>query len=81
MAMSSMTVEVVYEHGVLRPLQPLPLTEQQKVTITVQFQANDRPWPADTAEIYKELAEEDRRLASVMFGMVKETWPPGEEQL
>ena len=28
-------IEAVYEHGVLRPLEPLPLTESQRVTLTV----------------------------------------------
>ena len=28
-------VEAVYEHGVLRPLEPIALTESQRVTLTV----------------------------------------------
>lgn len=28
-------IEAVYENGVLRPLEPLPLTESQRVTLTV----------------------------------------------
>ena len=28
-------VEAVYENGVLRPLEPLPLDEHQRVTVTV----------------------------------------------
>jgi predicted DNA-binding antitoxin AbrB/MazE fold protein len=32
----AITVEAVYENGVLRPAQPLPLNEHEKVTITVQ---------------------------------------------
>jgi predicted DNA-binding antitoxin AbrB/MazE fold protein len=31
----AITVEAVYENGVLKPAQPLPLQEQEKVTITV----------------------------------------------
>ncbi|HUQ72356.1 MAG TPA: antitoxin family protein [Planctomycetaceae bacterium] len=30
------TVEAIYENGVLRPLQPLPLKEDQRVTVTVE---------------------------------------------
>ena len=29
------TVEAIYENGVLKPVQPLPLKERQKVQITV----------------------------------------------
>ena len=29
------TVEAIYEHGVLRPLEPLPLQEREHVSITV----------------------------------------------
>jgi predicted DNA-binding antitoxin AbrB/MazE fold protein len=28
-------VEAIYEHGVLRPLEPLPLTESQRVRLTI----------------------------------------------
>jgi predicted DNA-binding antitoxin AbrB/MazE fold protein len=28
-------VEAIYEHGVLRPLKPLPLAESQRVSITI----------------------------------------------
>ncbi len=31
----STQVEAVYENGVLRPLGPLPLSDQQRVTVTV----------------------------------------------
>lgn len=32
----TITVEAVYEDGVLKPAQPLPLKEHEKVRITVQ---------------------------------------------
>jgi predicted DNA-binding antitoxin AbrB/MazE fold protein len=32
----AITVEAVYENGVLKPTQPLPLKEHDKVTITIQ---------------------------------------------
>lgn len=32
----SITVEATYENGVLKPVQPLPLKEQEKVRVTVE---------------------------------------------
>lgn len=32
----ALTIEAVYENGVLKPTQPLPFQEQQRVTITVE---------------------------------------------
>ena len=32
----AITIEAVYENGVLKPAQPLPLHEHEKVQITVQ---------------------------------------------
>jgi predicted DNA-binding antitoxin AbrB/MazE fold protein len=32
----TLTVQAVYENGVLRPTQPLPLQERQQVQVTVQ---------------------------------------------
>jgi predicted DNA-binding antitoxin AbrB/MazE fold protein len=32
----AMTVEAVYENGVLKPSQPLPLREHQRVRVTLQ---------------------------------------------
>jgi hypothetical protein len=37
-------------------------------------------WPENVAEIYQEIAEEDRRLAAIMFSTVRETWPASEAQ-
>jgi predicted DNA-binding antitoxin AbrB/MazE fold protein len=33
--MMSQSIEVIYENGVLRPLEPLDLEEHQRVTITI----------------------------------------------
>jgi predicted DNA-binding antitoxin AbrB/MazE fold protein len=41
-----LTVEATYENGVLRPAEPLPLQESQKVRVTVQTQ------PADILSAY-----------------------------
>ena len=32
----TLTIEAIYENGVLKPAQPLPLQEREKVRITVQ---------------------------------------------
>jgi predicted DNA-binding antitoxin AbrB/MazE fold protein len=32
----AITVEAIYENGVLKPAQPLPLQEHEKVRVTVQ---------------------------------------------
>lgn len=32
----ALTIEAVYENGVLKPIQPLPLQEHEKVRITVE---------------------------------------------
>ena len=36
----TITVEAVYENGVLRPVQPLPLEEHEKVRVTVDTQTS-----------------------------------------
>jgi predicted DNA-binding antitoxin AbrB/MazE fold protein len=37
----TLTVQAVYENGVLKPSQPLPLKERQKVQVTIASQAPD----------------------------------------
>ncbi len=32
----TLTIEAIYENGVLKPLQPLPLQEHEKVRVTVE---------------------------------------------
>lgn len=58
----TITVEAVYENGVLRPVQPLPLQEHEKVRITVEPQ---RTWAERTAGIVKWQGDPEdlRRLA------------------
>jgi predicted DNA-binding antitoxin AbrB/MazE fold protein len=80
MSVNSVTVEAIFEDGVLRPVQPLSLAPHQKVKITVQIDTDERPWPDDVAAIYQELAEEGRRLAGAMFRAVKDTWPAEGEK-
>lgn len=31
-----LTVEAIYEHGILKPAQPLPFAEHERVQVTVQ---------------------------------------------
>jgi predicted DNA-binding antitoxin AbrB/MazE fold protein len=41
-----LTVEAIYEGGVLKPVQPLPLKEQERVRLTVETK---RSWVDETA--------------------------------
>ena len=77
---SSLSIEAVFENGVLRPVRPLPLRPQQRVNITLQLLETVAAWPDDVAAIYQEIADEDRRLADAMLLAVRETWPVSEEQ-
>ena len=43
-----LTVEAIYENGVLRPVQPLPLKEHEHVQLTVETKSN---WVEETAGI------------------------------
>jgi AF2212-like len=42
----TLTVEAVYENGVLKPVQPLPLQERERVQVTVQSAVQTAPAPA-----------------------------------
>jgi predicted DNA-binding antitoxin AbrB/MazE fold protein len=59
----SLTVEAVYEDGVLKPAQPLPLKEREKVRVTIQPVRN---WVEATYGIcgWKGSEEEAERLAT-----------------
>lgn len=59
------TVEAIYENGVLKPTRPLPLEEQAKVRITIEPELSwaERtvgliPWTGDP-EVLRQIAEED----------------------
>ncbi len=80
MSCNSVTVEAIFENGVLHPIQPLSLAPRQRVTVTVHVQTPEDAWPKDVAEIYQEIAGDDRRLAAAMFPSVRETWPVIEDQ-
>jgi predicted DNA-binding antitoxin AbrB/MazE fold protein len=44
----TITVEAVYENGVLKPIERLPLAEHEKVQVTIQPKSN---WVQETAGI------------------------------
>ncbi|HKB01788.1 MAG TPA: antitoxin family protein [Gemmataceae bacterium] len=44
----TLTVEATYENGVLKPTEPLPLKEHQKVQVTIQPTTD---WVEETAGI------------------------------
>jgi predicted DNA-binding antitoxin AbrB/MazE fold protein len=58
-------IEAVYEHGILKLAQELPLQEGQKVTITIHPRsAAERmhgilPWPGDPEELHRYLNDPD----------------------
>lgn len=54
------SVEVVYENGVLRPLEPLPL--QPLDCVVIEFEVPKAEWPADTAEIYRQVETEEQAI-------------------
>ena len=79
MPAEKMTVTATFEDGVLRPTRPLPLAPGQQVTLVVQLSDEVGGWPDNVAEIYREIADEDRRLAGAMFSTVEETWPAAKD--
>ena len=60
-----MTIEAIYEDGVLKPSRPLPLDEHEKVRITIEPQiswaertAGMLKWTGDP-EVLRQIAEDD----------------------
>jgi predicted DNA-binding antitoxin AbrB/MazE fold protein len=45
----TITVEAVYENGILKPAEPLPLVNHQKVKITIQSHSD---WVQETAGMF-----------------------------
>jgi predicted DNA-binding antitoxin AbrB/MazE fold protein len=65
------TIEAVYEDGVLKPSQPLPLSEHEKVTVTIQptislarQTARMIPWNGDLETL-------DRLMHDPEFGILE----------
>jgi predicted DNA-binding antitoxin AbrB/MazE fold protein len=56
-------IEAVYENGVLKPSQPLPLSEHEKVRVTIEPRSD---WVQETYGIcgWKGSAEEAERFAT-----------------
>jgi predicted DNA-binding antitoxin AbrB/MazE fold protein len=61
----AITIEAIYENGVLKPAQPLPLKELEKVRITVELEgtwaertAGILRWSGDP-ELLRRIAEDD----------------------
>ena len=80
MSAATLTITAIFEDGVLRPDRALPLAPRQQVTLVLQLPAEERLWPDNVAEIYRDLADEDRRLAEALFPTVRETWPAAEDR-
>ena len=59
----SITVDAIYENGVLRPAEPLPLKEHEAVRVTIQPKTN---WVQETYGIigWKGSAELAERFAT-----------------
>ena len=60
-----LTIEAIYEDGVLKPSRPLPLDEHEKVRITIEPQiswaertAGMLKWTGDP-EVLRRIAEDD----------------------
>lgn len=78
MSSTALTIMATFEDGVLRPDQPLPLKARQRVTLVVQIPDPAEVWPENVADVYREIADEDRRLSAMMLSSVRETWPASE---
>ena len=61
--MMSLTIEAVYENGVLKPSHPLPLKEHERVRVIIESKST---WVQETAGLcgWKGSAEEAERFAS-----------------
>lgn len=46
----TITVDAIYENGVLRPVQPLALAEQERVRVTVEAANGSAPLPESPSE-------------------------------
>jgi predicted DNA-binding antitoxin AbrB/MazE fold protein len=59
----TVTVEAIYENGVLKPAQPLPLKEQERVQVTIRLKTS---WVQETFGIcgWKGSREEADRFAT-----------------
>jgi predicted DNA-binding antitoxin AbrB/MazE fold protein len=75
----TLTIEAIYENGVLRPAQALPLKEHEKVAIVIHTQAGG---PVDKPQM---LLPGDARMAALQrlltMGLPAEEWERMEEEI
>jgi predicted DNA-binding antitoxin AbrB/MazE fold protein len=71
----AITVEAIYENGVLKPARPLPFQEHEKVQVTISSPAN---WVQETAGILG-WKESSQGLASYALDPEFE-YPPSPEE-
>lgn len=65
------SLQAVYEKGVLRPLEPLPLREHQQVTVTVSDAEEDYCWDAAFLHYLETQADESVSLDQVRAALGK----------
>jgi predicted DNA-binding antitoxin AbrB/MazE fold protein len=58
----SITVEAIYENGVLKPVQPLPLKDREKVEVVIRTQLQDRSDDANAPPVHERQAALKRLL-------------------
>ena len=60
------TIDAVYEEGVIKPLQKLPLSESQKIRVTIDTAesvvASSKGMIKANAEVVRQVAESDEYL-------------------
>jgi predicted DNA-binding antitoxin AbrB/MazE fold protein len=64
-------LQAIYEKGVLRPLEPLPLHEHQQVTVTVSDQENGDLADEAFLRYLEAQADESVTLEEVRAGLAK----------
>lgn len=75
----AITVEAIYENGVLRPVQDLPLAEHERVRVTVETQtprkADGDAAPPVPAPLRPSLAERIAARVRALPPEVVDSWP------
>jgi predicted DNA-binding antitoxin AbrB/MazE fold protein len=65
------SLQAVYEHGVLRPLEPLALAEHQQFTVTLSDHADDSLVDTAFLRYLESQADEAIELADVRTALAK----------
>ena len=63
--------EAVFEHGVLRPLEPVPLVEREQVQVTVSRLSDDDWLDTEYMDACRAEADPNITLAQVRLAMSK----------